>query len=94
MGDVIEINLDVRRIRIRPGDALVVQMQRVGSVEEAKAVAEYVRNWLTAIGHAFTPVLFLDGGRSVELLTFEEAKRVVDEGEASGIAGAEAADGR
>lgn len=79
MGDVVHIDVDVRRLRLAPGDALVISTQQITSADEARLVTAYVRQWLMTHGHASTPVLLLNGAVA-EVLTFEDAKSVVDQG--------------
>lgn len=87
MGEVVNIDVDVRRLRLRPGDALVVQLKRDATAGDARTIAENVAAWLQRAGAPPTPVLILNDGSTIAQVRFEDAKAVLDEAEAAGRVG-------
>lgn len=60
-------NFDVRRLQLQAGDAVVLETDKVLSVNQARVVALLVGKHLADAGHAGVPVIVLDGGMHMKL---------------------------
>jgi hypothetical protein len=55
----------IERVNLQPGDRLIVRYERFLTAQEAAAVLVRVQKW----SGGAVPVLILDGGASLEVLT-------------------------
>lgn len=60
-------NFDVRRLQIRPGDAVVLETDKVLSTNQARLIALMVGKHLADAGHAGVPIIVLDDGVHLRL---------------------------
>lgn len=68
--------IDVARLRLEPGDAVLVRTQENLTPAEAKGVADQVAKWLAWAGHPQVPVLFLDGGADLLVLNRQQQEAI------------------
>jgi sarcosine oxidase gamma subunit len=69
------VDIDFKRLRLTPGDILVVRTDRCPSPEEAAALSDQVSACLGAAGHGSTKVLVLGPDMSLEVITKTEMPR-------------------
>lgn len=68
--------LDVRRLRVRPGDVVIVRFPERVPDSYVQSALEIMKKRLVQAGHPTTPVLIAQGGATVEVLGHEERETV------------------
>lgn len=64
----LNVTLDMTRVSLRAGDAVLVRTQENLTPGDARLIAQEIANWLVRAGHPDVPVLFMDGGAELLVL--------------------------
>lgn len=64
--DGVEIE-EVRRLSLKPGDIVMLSMERILSPEEGERIRNEVKSFLKRLGYE-NEVVFMDGGVRIEVI--------------------------
>jgi len=68
-------DIDVRRLRLEPGDILAIRLAKRPTGDQLERYDSAIRAMLIRAGHGEIPVLYLEPGASLEILTIDKQRK-------------------